>query len=148
VIRGPRQYGKSTWLEFQLRETIRRFGPGAALFLNGDYIAGPDELEREIESLVRVFPAEALIRRLFIDEITAVAGWQKAVKRLVDSGTLRKVLLVTTGSKATDIQREAEYCPDAKGSLRARSIRLCSFHTRCFMRRRSQCSSLKRWRHV
>jgi hypothetical protein len=46
VIRGPRQYGKSTWLEYQLRETLKEFGPGTALFLNGDYIAGPDELER------------------------------------------------------------------------------------------------------
>ncbi len=45
--RWPRQYGKSTWLEFQLRETLRQFCPRAALFLNGDYIAGPDELERE-----------------------------------------------------------------------------------------------------
>jgi predicted AAA+ superfamily ATPase len=90
VIRGPRQYGKSTWLEFQLRETLRQFGPGTALFLNGDYIAGLDELEREIETLVGTFPAAALVRRLFIDEITAIAGWQKAVKRLADSGTLRK----------------------------------------------------------
>ena len=31
VIRGPRQYGKSTWLEYQLRETLRQFGPGTAL---------------------------------------------------------------------------------------------------------------------
>jgi predicted AAA+ superfamily ATPase len=60
------------------------------VFLNGDYIAAPDELEREIESLLRLFPAEVMIRRLFIDEITAVAGWQKAVKRLADSGALRK----------------------------------------------------------
>jgi hypothetical protein len=74
VIRGPRQYGKSTWLEFQLQETLRHFGPGSAFFLNGDYIAGPDELEREIESLMRYFPEEAPVRRLFIDEITAVIG--------------------------------------------------------------------------
>lgn len=59
VIRGPRQYGKSTWLEFQLQETLRRFGPGSAFFLNGDYIAGPDELEREIETLVGHFSARS-----------------------------------------------------------------------------------------
>ena len=123
VIRGPRQYGKSTWLEYQLRETLRQFGAGTALFLNGDYIAGPDELEREIETLVGTFPATATVRRLFIDEITAIAGWQKAVKRLADSGTLRKVLLVTTGSKASDIQREAELLPGRKGKL-ARTIYL------------------------
>ena len=104
VIRGPRQYGKSTWLEFMLRGTLEQFGPGTALFLNGGYIAGPDELEREIQALVGGFPADARVRRLFIDEITAIAGWQKAVKRLADSGVLRQVLLVTTGSKASDIR--------------------------------------------
>jgi predicted AAA+ superfamily ATPase len=123
VIRGPRQYGKSTWLEFQLQETLRHFGPGSAFFLNGDYIAGPDELEREIESLVGYFPEEAPVRRLFIDEITAVIGWQKAIKRLADRGALRKTLLVTTGSKASDIQREAELLPGRKGKL-ARTIYL------------------------
>ncbi len=123
VIRGPRQYGKSTWLEYQLRETLKSFGAGTALFLNGDYIAGPDELEREIESLSGHFPADAPLRRLFIDEITAVDGWQKAIKRLADRGALRKVLLVTTGSKASDIQREAELLPGRKGKL-ARTIYL------------------------
>jgi predicted AAA+ superfamily ATPase len=117
VIRGPRQYGKSTWLEYQLRRTIEQFGPGTALFLNGDYIADPDELEREIEALLRHFPARNSVRRLFIDEITAVSGWQKAIKRLADAGALRKVLLVTTGSKASDIQREAELLPGRKGKL-------------------------------
>jgi predicted AAA+ superfamily ATPase len=123
VIRGPRQYGKSTWLEYQLRETLKAFGPGTALFLNGDYIAGPDELEAEIERLLAHFPANAPVRRLFIDEITAVDGWQKAIKRLADRGALRKILLVTTGSKASDIQREAELLPGRKGKL-ARTIYL------------------------
>ncbi len=123
VIRGPRQYGKSTWLEYQMRETLRDFGPGTALFLNGDYIAGPDELESDIESIMSYFPEETSVRRLFIDEITAVAGWQKAIKRLADKGVLRKVLLITTGSKASDIQREAELLPGRKGKL-ARTIYL------------------------
>ncbi len=117
VIRGPRQYGKSTWLEYQLRETLRQFGPGTALFLNGDYVAGPDELDADIESLMSYFPEKASVRRLFIDEITAVNGWQKAIKRLADRGVLRKVLLITTGSKASDIQREAELLPGRKGKL-------------------------------
>ena len=117
VIRGPRQYGKSTWLEYQLRETLRQFRPGTALLLNGDYIAGPGELEGDIESLMSHFPEEASVRRLFIDEITAVAGWQKAIKRLADRGALRKVLIITTGSKASDIQREAELLPGRKGKL-------------------------------
>lgn len=121
VVRGPRQFGKSTWLEHQLRETLRQFGPGTGLFLNGDYIAGPEELEAQIQALLPLFPPDSPVRRLFIDEITAVDGWQKAIKRLADSGTLRKLLLVTTGSKAADIQRGAELLPGRKGKL-ARTI--------------------------
>ena len=30
LIRGPRQYGKSTWLEGEIRRTIREHGPGSA----------------------------------------------------------------------------------------------------------------------
>jgi uncharacterized protein len=86
-------------------------------FSERDFIAGPDELESAVESLLRNFPAEGTVRRLFIDEITSVQGWQKAIKRLADSGALRKVLLVTTGSKASDIQREAELLPGRKGKL-------------------------------
>jgi hypothetical protein len=68
---------------------------------------------------------------------TAIAGWQKAVKRLADSGALRKVRLVTTGSKASDVQREAELLPGRKGKL-ARTIYpfvqlpYKTFHARAF----------------
>jgi predicted AAA+ superfamily ATPase len=123
VVRGPRQFGKSTWLEAQLKDTLQRFGPGTALFLNGDYVAGPDELEQALLTLLDHLPRSSVVRRVFIDEITAVRGWQKAIKRLADRGALRQVLLVTTGSKASDIQREAELLPGRKGKL-ARTIYL------------------------
>jgi predicted AAA+ superfamily ATPase len=137
VVRGPRQFGKSTWLESQLKETLKDFGPKTALFLNGDYIAGQDELEKEIVSLLDQFNNQAAVRRLFIDEITAIEGWQKTLKRLADTGALSRVLLVTTGSKATDIQRGAELLPGRKGKL-PRTIYLFvqlsykAFHDRAF----------------
>jgi predicted AAA+ superfamily ATPase len=111
--------------------------------LNGDYIAAADDLERELESLLRHVPQQAPVRRIFIDEITAVSDWQKAVKRLADSGALRKALLVTTGSKASDIQREAELLPGRKGKL-ARTIYLFvqlpyrAFHEKAFATLRSE----------
>ena len=56
------------------------------------------------------------MRRLFIDEITALPQWEVAVKRLADRRVLRDVLLVTTGSRATDIRRGSEL-PGRKGKL-------------------------------
>jgi len=57
------------------------------------------------------------VKRLFVDEISAVPRWERALKRLADRGELRQVLVVTTGSKATDIRRGAERLPGRKGRL-------------------------------
>ena len=52
MIRGPRQYGKSTWLEQQVADTITEFGAGAALYLNGDEITDRNELMNQIRVLI------------------------------------------------------------------------------------------------
>jgi len=123
VVRGPRQYGKSTWLEQQIDGTVRTHGPGTALYLNGDEVANATALADAIGETIALFRRDAPVRRLFIDEITAVPDWQRAVKRLADSGRLRSILVVTTGSKATDLRRGAERLPGRKGRL-ARSTYL------------------------
>ena len=117
MIRGPRQYGKSTWLEQQVANTISEFGPGSALYLNGDEIVDHTALMNEIRCLISLFKPNIIVKRLFIDEITAVDHWQKAIKRLADTGELREILLVTTGSKATDLRRGVERLPGRKGKL-------------------------------
>jgi predicted AAA+ superfamily ATPase len=117
LIRGPRQYGKSTWLEQQIYHTLKTFGGGSAFYLNGDYITDQFLLEQELETLVLAFPDNVAIRRIFIDEVTAVPHWEFALKRLADQGKLKDVLVITTGSKATDLRRGAEKLPGRKGRL-------------------------------
>lgn len=134
LVRGPRQYGKSTWLELELRDTVERFGPGSAYFLNGDDLTDADDLEQRIAEVVGLFRPDAATRRLFIDEISAVASWETAVKRLADRGMLKDVLVVTTGSRATDIRRGAERLPGRKGRLSRTDYLFCGvsykdFHT-------------------
>lgn len=117
VVRGPRQYGKSTWLEGQLRATAAEAGPGSAFYLNGDHLADAQALVDEVKALAPMFRGDAPVRRLFIDEVTAIDGWEKALKRLLDGDVLRDVLVVTTGSRATDLRRGAERLPGRKGKL-------------------------------
>lgn len=117
LIRGPRQYGKSTWLEQQIAKTVHQFGPGSALYLNGDEIADYKTLVHSIRLLCGLFSTQSLVKRLFIDEITAVKDWQKAIKRLADAGELADILLITTGSKASDLRRGTERLPGRKGKL-------------------------------
>jgi len=116
LVRGPRQYGKSTWLEQQIALTIKEFGKGTALYLNGDEIRDTIQLMEEIRVLIGLF-SKSNIKRLFIDEITAIQDWQKAIKRLIDAGELKNILLITTGSKASDLRRGIERLPGRKGKL-------------------------------
>ncbi|MGD9201546.1 MAG: AAA family ATPase [Chitinispirillia bacterium] len=118
LIRGPRQYGKSTWLESQLRDSIIKYGKGSAFYLNGDELRSSNELIDSIRTLISLFLAEVKVKRVFIDEITSIEGWQKALKYLVDSGELHDILIVTTGSKATDLRRGIERLPGRKGRLK------------------------------
>jgi len=117
VIRGARQYGKSTWLQQQIFKTIDTHGPGSAFYLNGDEIRHQDELEQFLKMLAGLFSPKAGVRRIFVDEITAIKSWEQALKRLLDRDELPGVLLVTTGSKAADLRHGAERLPGRKGKL-------------------------------
>ncbi len=116
-IRGPRQYGKSTWLEGELKKSAALHGAGSSYYLNGDELKDGDELASAIRELVPMFRSGPGPRRLFIDEVTAPRDWVKGLKRVLDAGELRSVLVVTTGSRAHDLRRGSERLPGRKGRL-------------------------------
>ncbi len=117
LIRGARQYGKSTWLEQELKKSVETFGPGSTFYLNGEHILEATALEEKLDSLIQVFNIKTNIRRIFIDEITAIDNWELILKKMVDDNRLRNVLVVTTGSKATDLHRGSERLPGRKGKF-------------------------------
>jgi len=116
-IRGPRQYGKSTWLEQQIKQTIEEFGPGSAYYLNGDEIRNDQALVDAVRDILPLYDSRTKTHRLFIDEITAIGNWTRGMKRLLDGGELKQTLVVTTGSKAADLRRGSERLPGRKGKL-------------------------------
>ncbi len=116
-IRGPRQFGKSTWLEMTLKQHIEKYGAGSGLYLNGDEIVNSDQLLVKLRELVNLFSPKAKHKVIFIDEITALKHWEKSLKILSDRNELSDILVVTTGSKATDLKRGQEKLPGRKGRL-------------------------------
>lgn len=117
IIRGARQSGKSTWLELQLLDTLENFGLGTAFLLNGDSIYSHQEFEQKLVELEGSYQRDSVVRRLFIDEITQIKEWERVIKRLIDAGHLRDVLIITTGSNAADLRRGSERLPGRKGKL-------------------------------
>ena len=61
-----------------------------------------------MRELVPLFHSGSRVRRLFIDEITAIGDWETALKVLSDAGELRRILVVTTGSWAADLRHGSE----------------------------------------
>ena len=64
LVRGARQYGKSTWMEGAIRETVQEHGPGSAFLIDGDYIRDADHLTNEVSRLAGAFSTKAGVRRL------------------------------------------------------------------------------------
>jgi predicted AAA+ superfamily ATPase len=136
MVRGARQLGKSTWLESALKATVMQHGPGSAVYLNGDSLLNADALAHQLALYVPLLDGSRHTPRIFIDEITAVPAWERAIKTSYDSGLTRKVLIITTGSKAVDLRRGTERLPGRKGRLERSNyiytpISYAQFQRRC-----------------
>lgn len=145
IVRGPRQYGKSTWLDLELRNSARQFGKGSAFYLNGDELLTSDAFYGALIDLSRAFSPQAKARRIFVDEVSAIEDWERAYKRAYDEGALRNVLTVTTGSKATDLRRGAEKLPGRKGRFTPTEYLFLPISYRQFFDRCSQVFGDKTW---
>jgi predicted AAA+ superfamily ATPase len=114
ILRGPRQVGKSTDLKLLVARALDGGLPArAVVYLALDllegwhlselaatvrralYLAGRDNNDDDVSGL------------LLLDEVTAVTGWQTAVKSLWDDGAIRGEVVVCTGSSAVDLQHGA-----------------------------------------
>lgn len=67
--------------------------------------------EQIVEALQRYRP-----QYLFLDEVTSVPNWQKAVKKLRDSAILANCNVLLTGSSAHDLKQGSERLAGRKGS--------------------------------
>ncbi len=109
ILRGPRQVGKSTDLKLLVARALAGgVQPRSIVYLALDLLEGRhlSELAATAERAIGLaeYPDPGL---LLLDEVTAVAGWQTAVKSLWDQGAIRATVVVCTGSSAIDLQRGA-----------------------------------------
>ncbi len=118
TIRGPRQVGKSTDLKLLAQRFLREgHAPRQVIYLALDLLEGqpPVAVSETIERAKRLAAADGPIL-LLLDEVSAVPGWQIAVKELWDRGVIDGDIVVCTGSSAVDIARgAAERLPGRRG---------------------------------
>jgi predicted AAA+ superfamily ATPase len=137
AVTGMRRAGKTTFLRQLSAERQRGTAPERAIYLSfdDDRLAdiGTDQLSALLEEFYRRHPH--LRRRTtvawFLDEIQLVAGWERFVRRVLDSENAQ---VVVSGSSARMLSREVHT------SLRGRGIEttIRPFSFREFLRHRDE----------
>jgi uncharacterized protein len=137
AVIGMRRAGKTTFLRQLLEEKRAKLPPERAIYLSfdDDRLAGigVDQLNFLLEEYYRRYPSvrgkETV--HLFLDEIQLVSGWERFVRRVMDS---EMVELVVSGSSARMLSREVH--TSLRGRGMATIVRPFSF--REFLRHRNE----------
>ncbi|NCP55926.1 MAG: AAA family ATPase, partial [Rhodoferax sp.] len=119
AVIGMRRAGKTTFLQQLLAQQRQLLPPERSLYLSfdDDRLAGLDaqQLSLLLEEYYRRYP-ELRGRETvhwFLDEIQLIPGWERFVRRVLDS---EKVQIVVSGSSARMLSREVHTSLRGRGS--------------------------------
>lgn len=118
TLRGPRQVGKTTLVKLLIKKLLDKEDEKSVFFWNCDELLD----FRELASILREYLEFSKVNNIkekyiFLDEISRVRNWQRAIKALRDSGELSNCCLVLTGSHTLDIKYSIERLPGRIGKI-------------------------------
>jgi len=96
---GPRQVGKSTALKLFVRDLLfkKKIEASHIFFFQCDIIDHYQDLIQVLEVYLQSLDHTKEIY-VFLDEISFVEEWPRAIKHLIDRGDLKKAIIFLTGS--------------------------------------------------
>jgi predicted AAA+ superfamily ATPase len=122
TLRGPRQVGKTTAAKLLARRLLEAgIAPRRVMYYALDLESDPGALEALVRAgmqTARATPLPAMGQPTYyfiLDEISAVPGWQQAIKWLRDNTPAAEAFFLLTGSVASDIRAGAERLPGRRG---------------------------------
>lgn len=105
VIIGPRQVGKTTYLKLSILDLLEKgINPRNVMYFSCDLLRNYREIIEVIRTFERLSMGEKYV---FLDEVTFVSEWERAIKFFLDSPLSRNINLYVTGSTSTGIKRES-----------------------------------------
>ncbi|MFA4702199.1 ATP-binding protein [Pyrococcus kukulkanii] len=116
IIIGPRQVGKTTYMKLAIMQLISRgVDPRNILYFSCDLLKDYREIVELITWFLRRTKGHAFV---FLDEVTFLNDWERAIKFLLDSPLSLRMTLQVTGSTSAGLKRE---------SFPGRNIRIVEF---------------------
>ena len=119
TLRGPRQVGKSTTLKIIINKLLSSLDNRRRVFFYAcDLIQNENELADLIRSYIELVSLQTAERKyIFLDEVSQIRNWQKALKHLWDTGMFDGCSVIVTGSHSLDIKAGGELMPGRRGAV-------------------------------
>lgn len=120
TIRGPRRVGKSTLFRLLIKKLLLdiKLPKEAVFFFPCDRVKDYNDLFDVTKTYLDYARPRTTSRLyLFLDEISFVTDWQKAIKEMVDNGMLKNALVLLTGSSILDLKYGSEFLSGRRGAF-------------------------------
>ena len=115
TLRGPRQVGKTTLVKQKIAELVSAGDPRNVFYYTCNLVDSARELAEIVTEFLDSAEGRKGRKHVFIDEVSSVRDWQKAIKHLADTGKLVNTTMVLTGSHTIDIKAASERLPGRRG---------------------------------
>ena len=116
-LRGPRRVGKTTLLKLEVKRLLASVPRWNIMYYSFDLGGTPADVVHILDEYsARVGKTAKGRRFVFLDEISSVLDWQKAIKMQRDMGRLGDYTVVVSGSHSIDMRRGAESMPGRRGT--------------------------------
>ena len=113
-VLGLRQVGKTTGLKLLIKKLVESVEPENVVYIDCEVFPDFAALREAIVEYLEAVKFEET-KFLFLDEVTSLEEWWKAVKYLIDMGRLENCVLTVTGSSSLKVRRDVEMFPGRTG---------------------------------
>ncbi|WP_048147310.1 ATP-binding protein [Pyrococcus abyssi] len=127
---GPRRVGKTLGIKLLIRELLKRVDtPYAIFYFSCDVLEDYRELLDILNDYLRLKKRKGVKSAfIFLDEVSLVDDWWRALKFLIDRGELKNDVVTVTGSISLTIGQHFETFGGRRGKGKTVKVMPLSFH--------------------
>ncbi len=115
-LKGPRQVGKTTLAKLEIQRVLQMVPKWNVAYYSFELENSPRDVISVINEYLNRAKHDGKKRRfIYLDEISNVKDWHKAIKKLKDQGKLKNCTVLATGSHSIDLRHATELLPGRRG---------------------------------
>ncbi|MCD6384084.1 MAG: ATP-binding protein [Thermoplasmata archaeon] len=116
-IYGPRQVGKTTAIKILIHRLLKEVDRRAIFYYSCDELTDFKELGAVLDNYLSARDEWGIkTSYIFLDEITFVEEWWRALKSRIDRGVFRRDVLTLSGSLSLELKKQRELFPGRRGA--------------------------------